>query len=207
MLKNGAEIAEPGEFTKRAFLNGRMDLSQAEAVMDVIQAKNEYALRSSMDQLRGSVQKAIRDIREKLIYHIAYIESALDDPEHISLDGYPQELLEVVDNEQKEVKRLLKTSSDGKMIQEGIQTVILGKPNAGKSSQTGRMCQSGNKRSERLGKLNLHGIIVYDLCGANHIAQKSGSLKSQLLVSPAVQVGLGCLCVKRRTVCEGYALS
>ena len=134
VLKNGAEIAEPGEFTKRAFLNGRMDLSQAEAVMDVIQAKNEYALRSSMDQLRGSVQKAIRDIREKLIYHIAYIESALDDPEHISLDGYPQELLEVVDNEQKEVKRLLKTSSDGKMIQEGIQTVILGKPNAGKSS-------------------------------------------------------------------------
>ena len=134
VLKNGAEIAEPGEFTKRAFLNGRMDLSQAEAVMDVIQAKNEYALRSSMDQLRGSVQKAIRDIREKLIYHIAYIESALDDPEHISLDGYPQELLEVVDNEQKEVKRLLKTSSDGKMIQEGIQTGILGKPNAGKSS-------------------------------------------------------------------------
>ena len=134
VLKNGAEIAEPGEFTKRAFLNGRMDLSQAEAVMDVIQAKNEYALRSSMDQLRGSVQKAIREIREKLIYHIAYIESALDDPEHISLDGYPQELLEVVDNEQKEVKRLLKTSSDGKMIQEGIQTVILGKPNAGKSS-------------------------------------------------------------------------
>ena len=131
VLKNGAEIAEPGEFTKRAFLNGRMDLSQA---VDVIQAKNEYALRSSMDQLRGSVQKAIRDIREKLIYHIAYIESALDDPEHISLDGYPQELLEVVDNEQKEVKRLLKTSSDGKMIQEGIQTVILGKPNAGKSS-------------------------------------------------------------------------
>ena len=134
VLKNGAEIAEPGEFTKRAFLNGRMDLSQAEAVMDVIQAKNEYALRSSMDQLRGSVQKAIRDIREKLIYHIAYIESALDDPEHINLDGYPQELLGVVDNEQKEVKRLLKTSSDGKMIQEGIQTVILGKPNAGKSS-------------------------------------------------------------------------
>ena len=134
LIRSGARMAEPGEFTKRAFLNGRMDLSQAEAVMDVIQAKNEYALRSSMDQLRGSVQKAIRDIREKLIYHIAYIESALDDPEHISLDGYPQELLEVVDNEQKEVKRLLKTSSDGKMIQEGIQTVILGKPNAGKSS-------------------------------------------------------------------------
>ena len=134
VLKNGAEIAGPGEFTKRAFLNGRMDLSQAEAVMDVIQAKNEYALRSSIDQLKGSVQKAICDIREKIIYHIAYIESALDDTEHISLEGYPQELLEVVDKEQLEIKKLLKSSSDGKMIQEGIQTVILGKPNAGKSS-------------------------------------------------------------------------
>lgn len=125
VLKNGAKIAEPGEFTKRAFLNGRLDLSQAEAVMDVIQAKNEYALKSSMEQLRGSVLRTVKEIRSRLIYHIAYIESALDDPEHISLDGYPRELSEVVENVHQEVSNLLKSADDGKIIQEGIKTVIL----------------------------------------------------------------------------------
>ena len=86
----GAAPAEPGEFTKRAFLNGRIDLSQAEAVIDVIQAKNEYALRSSVSQLKGAVQQVIEALRKEIIYHIALIESALDDPEHISLDGYPE---------------------------------------------------------------------------------------------------------------------
>ena len=134
VLKNGAKIAGPGEFTKRAFLNGRLDLSQAEAVMDVIQAKNEYALKSSMSQLKGSVQKTIKEIRDELLYEIAFIESALDDPEHISLDGYPQKLQGIVEKEQKSIEELLKTSADGKIIREGIKTVIVGKPNAGKSS-------------------------------------------------------------------------
>lgn len=134
VLRYGAVMAEPGEFTKRAFLNGRLDLSQAEAVMDVIQSKNEFALKNSMNQLKGSVHRAIKEIRSDILYHIAYIESALDDPEHISLEGYPQKLREVVDHIQKKILKLLETASDGKMICEGIRTVILGKPNAGKSS-------------------------------------------------------------------------
>lgn len=134
VIHNGARAAEPGEFTKRAFLNGRIDLSQAEAVIDVIQAKNEYALKSSVRQLKGSVLKKIRSIREKVIYEIAFIESALDDPEHISLDGYPKKLKEKVENLLKEAEDLLISSEQGRVLREGIRTVIIGKPNAGKSS-------------------------------------------------------------------------
>lgn len=134
VIRNGARPAEPGEFTKRAFLNGRIDLSQAEAVMDVIEAKNNYALQSSLGQLKGSLLEMIREMREKILYEIAYIESALDDPEHISLDGYPVELGEKVDNLLKITGDLLKSSQNGRVLREGIRTVIVGKPNAGKSS-------------------------------------------------------------------------
>lgn len=134
VIHAGARPAEPGEFTKRAFLNGRIDLSQAEAVMDVIQAQSEYALKSSMSQLKGSLLQSIQNIRSDIIYQIAYIESALDDPEHISLEGYGQELAEVVKKEKEKLERLIDSFSEGKMIREGIRTVIVGKPNAGKSS-------------------------------------------------------------------------
>lgn len=134
VLKNGSRLAEPGEFSKRAFLNGRIDLSKAEAVMDIIHSENEFALKSSIRQLRGDLSGKIRELREKLIYEIAFIESALDDPEHISLEEYPKRLFSVVDSVEKQILRMIETADNGKLMKEGINTVILGKPNAGKST-------------------------------------------------------------------------
>lgn len=134
VLKYGARPAEPGEFTKRAFLNGRIDLSQAEAVIDVINAKNEYALANSISQLRGSVSDKIVEIREKILGFVAYIEAALDDPEHMDLEGYGEEISEPLAEIKQGMKKLLDSADNGRVLQEGIRTVILGKPNAGKSS-------------------------------------------------------------------------
>lgn len=134
VLKYGARPAEPGEFTKRAFLNGRIDLSQAESVIDVINAQNELALKSSVSQLQGAVLEKIKDIRAVVLHEIAFIESALDDPEHVSLDGYPELLRGIMSDAHSKVKKLLDSSDNGKMLKEGINTAIVGKPNAGKSS-------------------------------------------------------------------------
>lgn len=134
VIKYGARPAEPGEFTKRAFLNGRIDLSQAESVIDVINAKNDFALESSIHQLQGKVKEKIKEIRGKVIHEIAFIESALDDPEHFSMEGYGETLMDVIKEVSAEVESLLTSSENGELLKEGINTVIIGKPNAGKSS-------------------------------------------------------------------------
>ena len=133
-IRCGARAAEPGEFTKRAFLNGRIDLAQAESVIDLINAKNEFALKASVDQLNGIVSETVEKMRKKILYEIAYIESAIDDPEHYDLEDYGERLLSVSEDLLSEISGLLNNAENGSLLKEGIHTVIVGKPNAGKSS-------------------------------------------------------------------------
>lgn len=138
-IKCGARPAEPGEYTKRAFLNGRLDLAQAESVMDLISAKNDNALQSSLKQLGGALSGRVKEIRGALLIEMAHIEAALDDPEHMSLDGYEDQLREAIRLQREKIDRLIRTADSGRLIQEGIRTAIVGKPNAGKSSLLNRL--------------------------------------------------------------------
>lgn len=168
LLNTGIRAAEPGEFTKRAFLNGRIDLSQAEAVMDVIQAENQIALGNSLSQLRGNIKEKIKNLREILLTDIAFLEAGIDDPEHISLDEFSDTLLSHVEMLKKEVSLLLENSGNGRIIKEGIRTVIAGRPNVGKSSFMNRML-----REDR--------AIVTDVPGTTR-----DTLEEELRIGPAV---------------------
>ena len=199
LIKNGARPAEPGEYTKRAFLNGKMDLSQAEAVGDLIVSQNEYALQSSIHQLKGNIKTKIEDIRSKIIYHTAFIETALDDPEHISVDGYGETLKVVVDELMDQIKSLLNTCDDGRIIKEGIKTVILGKPNAGKSSLLNVLLKedraivtdiAGTTRDTLEEHVNLQGLSlnIVDTAGirdTGDIVEKIGVDKAKLQADQA----------------------
>lgn len=134
LLQEGVKLAEPGEFTKRAFLNGRIDLAQAEAVMKMISSKNEFALESAVKQLEGRVSQYIEKIRQEILHNMGFIEAALDDPEHYELGDFSEQLYQNIQNEIETLQDLLDNFENGRMKSEGINTVIVGKPNAGKSS-------------------------------------------------------------------------
>lgn len=138
-LKNGADLAEPGEFTKRAFLNGRIDLAQAESVIDVINAKSEKEVKAGIKQLKGGLSKEISDIKQEIMDVMVNIEVAIDYPEYDVEEVTNNQIVTMLDSVEEKLRKLENTFDNGKLIKEGIKTAIIGKPNAGKSSLLNRI--------------------------------------------------------------------
>lgn len=196
ILKNGARFAEPGEFSKRAFLNGRIDLSKAEAIMDIINSDNELILKNSVNQLKGSLYREICDIREILLHETAYIEAAIDDPENYSLDNYGDNLKEIIDKTIIRIEKLLDSSKNGLILKDGVNTVILGKPNAGKSSLLNLLAGTkraivtdieGTTRDILTEKVNINGISlnIYDTAGIREADNEIEKIGVDLAINAA----------------------